>query len=225
VYFTIFVSIFGKTHNMKKQFILYFSLIIVALASSCSKNLSVHKRRYSDGYYVSISDKKKTNKISAENTTQKSQIKVENVDYSANETNFNKIVEPNEQIQNNYFSDVKLNKASKPKHQSVSNSLPSVKDNEKESNAENIFVIPQKTKRNKHQRTTPFNGFFFDQSSNALYTVAGILAFVFTTVLFIFIISGIGLLSFSFPFLFPLLIIIGIILLIGVGVLVAINAS
>ena len=223
--YTIFVSFFEKILIMKNHIILYLGLIIVTLASSCSKNLSVNKRRYSDGYYVSISDKKKTKEHDLETSFKKDEIKVVTQETITNSSYLYKISKEKDVSKEKNAVHAQLKPTPVLKSKSASNSLPLVKHQEKEFNTALNFVKPHKTKRTNHQSSLPFNGYFFDQGSNVWFAIGGIIAFIVTIVFFILVISAIGAITFSFPFIFPLLLIIGLIILLTVGVLVLLNAS
>jgi hypothetical protein len=222
----IIVSTFEKILHMKNKLFLLLSLTILVFASSCTKNLSVHKRRYSDGYYVSISDKKKNNANNLESKQKKNSSKVESHEIIANQTYLEKVVNENDVSKEKFSANATLKHSPAKKFKSASKSLPIIKHQEKEFNTALNFVEPHKTKRANHHNTPPFNGFFFDQSSSSIwFAIGGILAALVTVIFFIFIISALGVLTFSFPFFFPLLLIIGLIVLLTVGVLVLLNAS
>jgi hypothetical protein len=206
---------------MKKHFVLYFILIIV---SSCSKKLSIYKKHYSNGYHIDVVNNKKKNTTPTQSITKRI-IDANKSEIIIQDTSIYKTIANKEAIEKTYPIAPKINNEQNLKVKASNDPIQINNTDEKESTSTSKVHIPVIIKSNENQKTTPFNGFMFDMSSNIWYTLGAIMAFIFTVLVIIFIISIFKALAFSLIFIYPILIFIGIIVLLTLSLLVIFNTN
>jgi hypothetical protein len=203
---------------MKFKFILFFAITIIV--TSCSKNISIYKKHFSSGYNINF-DKRYSDVQHA--LTKKGVLRNEseiiNQYTSSRKVNeFKKINEVRSFIHSKKINNLTLKKASSIGIKKV------LKSEEKVLTLKNNIhgVIIEKGEINQKK---PYNGCMIDLSSSFWYALRGLLSFIFTVLVIIFVISIFKSLATILVLIYPIILFIGMVALLALALFVILPSN
>jgi hypothetical protein len=222
----IIVFNFEKIFKMKNQVVSIIFLVGVMLISSCAQKLSLHKKHYSDGYYVNFFKTKKSNSNQYINKSPK---KIDETHTAQLEGN----VELEEQYENESTSitniPLKTNMKSELdfSHKSNTSELDIKSENKlnKKSNKIAKLLLPSQSRKYKKNQSGPFFGFLFEKSANLGYIIGAVISLIVTIAVLAFIFSFLELAAFGSIILLPIILVILLIALLAVIAVVIFNTD
>jgi len=182
----------------------------------------MHKRQYSDGFYVDFFNTKKKNSNPELVFAQKSNAKLK-TETGPNYSTPCKMEKNNEIDKNTYANDIKI--FHKLKSTSLNNSTPTIKNIAKKAKYFIKIKVPFKAQSQKNKNTGPFFGFMHERSSNFGPILGAIVGLILSILFLIFIFILLDSLVINFIFFSYLLLILTLIVALTIGILLIFNTD